>query len=138
MQSKYNGKCKDCGKPHKIGDEINKNNNDVWCRDGKSCQGAMQLQGNPNTSDANIIHAPVPTPQFNSEPDLSTITQAFLAQLGGDVKDTALNAIKEGNRNGEFAVAFYIGVRQVCESAGISNPQAIGMIYKEAMGRVNA
>ena len=54
MQSKYAGKCKDCGSEHAIGDEIDRNNNDNWCRNGRNCQGAMQLQGTV-TPQAKII-----------------------------------------------------------------------------------
>ena len=46
--SKFAGKCKDCGSTHGIGDQIEKNNNGNYCRNGKNCQGAMQTQGTAN------------------------------------------------------------------------------------------
>ena len=54
--SKFDGKCKDCGTVHKIGDQIEKNANEHWCINGKNCQGTMQTQGS------------VPTPPSSATP----------------------------------------------------------------------
>jgi hypothetical protein len=43
--SKYEGKCKDCGKVIAIGTQIERNNAEHYCPDGKNCQGTMQVQG---------------------------------------------------------------------------------------------
>jgi len=65
--SKYAGKCKDCGSPHNIGDQIEKNNNGNYCRNGKNCQGAIQTQGTANfnnvanTSSNTTVSASIPT-----------------------------------------------------------------------------
>lgn len=46
--SKFAVKCKDCGSPHNIGDQIEKNNNGNYCRNGKNCQGVIQTQSTVN------------------------------------------------------------------------------------------
>ena len=48
--SKYNGKCKSCGKPHKIGDLIEKNTSGEYCIDGTNCQGSQTVSGTLTTA----------------------------------------------------------------------------------------
>lgn len=44
IQSKYDGKCKDCSTPHKEGDTIDRNQNGNWCKLGNDCPAVR----NPN------------------------------------------------------------------------------------------
>ena len=43
--SKYEGKCKSCGKVIGVGTQIEKNNDGNYCPDGKNCQGTMKVSG---------------------------------------------------------------------------------------------
>lgn len=66
LKSKYDGACKDCGKPHLKGDTIDMNNNEHWCIDGKNCQGAMQLEGSPKPTPTSKPAKAVPVNDENS------------------------------------------------------------------------
>lgn len=55
-ECKFKGKCKDCNKKYPEGTTINKNANDNWCSDGKSCTGCKSA----------------PTPAKTLTPDMHT------------------------------------------------------------------
>lgn len=74
ITSQYDNKCKDCGTEYKKGDKIDTNGNespnkmgemkDHWCKNGKNCQGAMQLGSHPATLETKF--PPSQTPKLNS------------------------------------------------------------------------
>jgi len=57
MKSTFDGKCKSCGKPSKIGDEVNKTPSGTWCVDGMKCTGKATTP-NIQTSEVSPPMAP--------------------------------------------------------------------------------
>lgn len=45
ISAKWPGKCKDCGTPHKQGDQISSNKNDNWCSKGDQCPACYKTTG---------------------------------------------------------------------------------------------
>jgi len=70
IASNWDGKCKDCGTAHKAGEQIEKNNNGTWCKNGTNCTGATNQ---PSTSQAK--------PSLNPKEVLEEIT-AFNNMFG--------------------------------------------------------
>ena len=84
MESKYDGKCKDCSITWKVGAEINKNKNNNWCSKGDNC----------TKSGATIVSEPtIDEVKWNKNPiDLANI------DLPHDIKQKILTVTKEANK----------------------------------------
>jgi len=123
MESKYDGVCKDCGATHKIGDEIDKNANDHWCKDWDHCQGAKG-----SDSQSKEVEAP-PGKIRSGVPTVEELQEALHKEY-----DT------ENRRyvNQRFdIIESYVNQREACESVGITDPITIGMIWNNYIRRTN-
>jgi len=53
-ECKFKGQCKDCNKKYPSGTTIDKNTNDNWCPDGKSCTGCTSTPSPAKTLTPNM------------------------------------------------------------------------------------
>lgn len=60
LASKYDGKCKSCGSPHKIGNMIDLNAEDHWCIHGMRC--TLKKGEAPNSEKATSTESRPPSP----------------------------------------------------------------------------
>jgi len=119
LKSKYDGKCKDCGAEHKIGDLIEQNSNDHWCKNGKNCQGAMELEGSPKGIDfEKLMKEKEPTPE-----ELLSIARELNHQ---DSRGLGKDAITEiYNEAAHAAISQLIrqaAINNIMDKAGIKHP----------------
>ncbi len=84
MQSKYDGKCKDCATTWKVGAEINKNKSNNWCSKGDNC----------GTSTETKTHEPlIDEVKWSKNPiDLANI------DMPHETKQKILGVVKDANK----------------------------------------
>lgn len=122
IKSNRDGSCYDCGKPWKEGDEIDSNGHktkagkDYWCKDGKNCQGAMQMTGS--------VASPPPA--------------AKQSRISVEELSANFNSLTAADKERDIGIAIrnYIQTLNICGAVGITEPPVIGMIYKCVMDRL--
>ena len=135
FKSKYEGKCKDCGKQHTIGDMIEKNNNEHWCKDGKYCMGAMQMSNTPSDSIKNRK-----SPDIIKDSFILPEEKLEVKQLTINISEEKLEEIyiKVDNLIAEMLPIYNRIIKNLVD-AGIKepNPALVGMLFNNVRREFN-
>lgn len=165
IKSQFASKCKDCGLEYEVGDEIDLNGNkspnkkgemkDHWCRDGKNCQGVMQLQGGSNPSDTDTyqvvtelkettnpvqrkaeVQAALNQAEFqvNKEPTPGEIL-AFVRNEAELVDETVNRLYIEAKQKTLITLIQKAGIEDIMNKVGIQHPSRVSFMT-EVMRRL--
>ena len=133
----YPGFCKDCGKSYALGDTIDGNGNQSpnkkgemkshWCKNGKNCQGVMQLQGSMSQTSTghDLPVSKDPTPEQFLELGKAMLT----GEASDDTKINYINVLvaRTNKRIAEELIKRSV-IEKVMNDLGLQHPGRRGFI----------
>lgn len=134
LSSKYDGKCKDCGTTHVIGDAIDQNNNGHWCKNGTNCQGAIEMSSTTPKSypDKPATSEPTPEELINTA---KSLLKLHPDKIDPDKIDGAIDEYVErihsiATRQAIIQLIRTAAINKVMDTAKIQHPSRMAYIHE--------